>query len=131
MLARLALKISDVDITAAVAANHHDFHSGHMRRSRVSPVRRGRDKADGAMKVAARAMIGADRKEARVFALSTRIRLKRNGVVACYRAQHRIELGDQLVVTFHLRPWSKRMRTGKLWPCHRNHFCSGIELHRA
>ena len=82
VLRRLGAQIVDVDIAARIAGDHHHFHAGHLRGSRIGAVRRGGDQADVAMRLAARGMIGADRQQTGIFALRAGIRLQRDRVVA-------------------------------------------------
>ena len=57
----LDAQITDVDVAARVAGDHHDLHAGHAGGGRIGAVRRRRDKTCLAMRLAARGVIGADR----------------------------------------------------------------------
>ena len=59
-------------------------------------MRRRRDKADIALRVAAAQVIFADREEAGVFALRTRIWLHAHSIETGDRFEHCLELGDHL-----------------------------------
>ncbi len=94
----LGLQVRDVDVAVVVALHDDDIHAAHLRRGRIGAVRALRDQADLAMRLAARAVIGADREQARVLALRARVRLQADRVVAGALDQHLLELLDQLLV---------------------------------
>ena len=82
VLLGLGAQVGEIDVAVVVAAHHDDIHAGHMRRRRIGAVRGGGNQADGAMALAAAAMIGADGQQSGVFALRAGIRLQRNRVIA-------------------------------------------------
>jgi hypothetical protein len=69
--ARSMLPCSSQATTTTSQARHH-------RAGRVGAVRRGRDQADVAVPLAARQVVGADHRAARVLALRARVRLQRD-----------------------------------------------------
>ena len=82
MLRGFDAQIIDIDVAARVAFDDDDIHADHLRRCWIGAVRGGGDQADGAVGLAARGMIAADREQAGIFALRAGIRLQRNRVIA-------------------------------------------------
>ena len=93
VLLGLRLEVGDVDVAVVEAAHHDDIHARHGRAGRIGAVRRGRDQADGAMRVAARQMIAADGEQPGIFALASGVGLQRHGIEAGYLGQPRFEVG--------------------------------------
>ena len=75
-------EVGEVDVAVGVAVDDDHLHADHLRRRRVGAVRRRRNQAHVAVALAARAVVAADRQQARVLALRARVRLQRDRVVA-------------------------------------------------
>ena len=80
---------------------------------------------------AAARVIRLDDEQPRVLALRAGIGLQRHGGVARRRAQHALEIGDDLAIAFRLVGRRKRMELAELRPRHRDHLRRRVELHRA
>ena len=65
-------------LPASVVLHDDDLHPRHHRARRIRPVRRLRNQAHVAMRVAARFVILADHEQARVLALRPGVRLQRH-----------------------------------------------------
>ena len=89
------------------------------------------NEADVAMRLAAARVPGLDREQARVLALRAGIRLQRHRRVAGDRAQHPLEVGDELAIAFRLVGRRERVNIGERRPRHRNHLARRVQLHRA
>jgi hypothetical protein len=87
VLLRLGAEVGHVHVAVAVAGDHDDLHAGHHRARRVGAVRGGRDQAHVALRLAPRAVPGADRQQARVLALAAGVGLERDGGEARHRAE--------------------------------------------
>ena len=92
----LCLQVGDIDIAVVVAGYQHNLHADHLRAGGISPMRRRRNEADIALRVAAAQVIFANREEAGVFALRTRIWLHAHSIETGDRFEHCLELGDHL-----------------------------------
>ena len=75
MLVDLGVEVVEVDVAVVVAGDHDDAHAGHHRAGGVGAVRAGRDQADVALGLAARAVVGADREQAGELALGAGVGL--------------------------------------------------------
>ena len=75
----LGLEIGQVDIALPVAGDDDDPHPGHLRRGGIGAVRRRRNQAHIAMRLAARGVVGLDDQQARVLALGAGVGLQRDG----------------------------------------------------
>ena len=106
----LAREIADIDVAADIAGHHHHLHPGHMGGGRIGAVRRGGDQAHLAVRLAARCVIGADRKQPGIFALRARIRLQRDRIIACDVAQPFFQPGEQRVIARRLLARRERMK---------------------
>ena len=131
ILLRLFTNVIDIDVAILVAARDHHGHAGHLRRGGIGAVRGFRNQAHIAVTFAARAVIGANGKQAGEFALRTGIRLQADRVVAGDLDQHRFKLVDELLVTKGLIGRCQRMDVGEFGPGHRDHLGGGVEFHRA
>ena len=129
--ARLGLEVGHVDVAVGVAGDDDDAHAGHLRRRRIGAVRGGRNQADVAMPFAAARVIRLDHEQPRVLALRAGIGLQRHRGVAGGRAQHPLEIGDDLGVALGLVGRRERMELAELRPRHRDHLGRRVELHRA
>ena len=127
----LGTQVTDVDIAAGVAGDHHDVHADHRGRGRIGAMGRGGDQADLAVAFAARGMIAADRKQPGIFALRARIRLQRDRVIAGDVAQPLFQPRKQRVIARGLLARRKRMQRGELRPGQRDHLGRRIQLHGA
>ncbi|KAG1453607.1 hypothetical protein G6F57_015691 [Rhizopus arrhizus] len=123
--------VFDIDVAVGVGLGHHHLHAAHLRRGRVGAMRRVRNQADIAMTFAPRAVVGADRQQAGVFALRAGVRLQADRVVTGALHQHRFQRVDQFLVAQRLVGRHQRMDLRELRPGHRNHLGGGVELHRA
>ena len=71
-------KVGDVNVAIGVARDGDDFHSGHDGAGGIGAVRGSGNKANVAMRLAARFVIRADDEQPGVFALRTGVGLQRN-----------------------------------------------------
>ena len=94
-------------------------------------MRRRRDQADVAVRLAARRVIGLDDQQSRVLALRAGVGLQRDRRVAGDRAEHALELGDHLAIADRLVGRRERMDVRELAPRDRDHLARRVELHRA
>ncbi len=131
VLLRVDADVVQVDVAVGIGLGHHDLHAAHLCRGRVGAVRRIRDQADVAMALAARAVVGADRQQAGVFALRAGVRLQADRVIAGALHQHRFQTVDQFLVAGGLVGRGQRVDVGELRPGHRDHLGGGVELHGA
>ena len=105
----LCLQVGNIDIAVVVAGHQHNLHADHLRAGGISPMRRRRNEADIALRVAAAQVIFANREEAGVFALRTGIWLHAHCIETGDRFEHCLELGDHLQVAGHLLDRRKRV----------------------
>ena len=124
-------EIVDIHVALVITADQYYAHAGHHRRGRVGTVRRGRDQTDVAMLVAIGFMELADRQQAGILALRTRVGLHADGIEAGDLAQHGFQLVDHDLVTLGLCQGCKGMQLAKFGPGDRDHFGGGVELHGA
>lgn len=130
VLNHLGFQVFQIDIPMVVAIDDHHVHAGHHSAGRVGAVGGRRDQRHVAVAVALRFVESADRKQARIFSLSAGIGLERTGRKSGHFAEPGFEFPENLLIPKGLINWSKRMDIRKLRPAYRNHFRSGIELHR-
>ena len=78
VLGDLGAQVVEVDVAELVAGDHDDLHAGQHRARGVRAVRARRDQADGAVLVAARAVVAADREQPGELALASGVRLQRD-----------------------------------------------------
>ena len=96
--------------------DHDDAHARHHRAGGVRAVRAGRDQADVAVIVAARAVVAADREQPGELALGAGVRLQRHRVVAGDRDQPPLEVVDQPQVAVGLVERRERVDGRELRP---------------
>ena len=89
----LCLEVGKVDVALRVAAHDDHLQAGHHGAGRVGAVRARRDQAHVPARVAAAAVVGADRQQAGELALAAGIGLQADRVVAGDRQQHRLRAG--------------------------------------
>ena len=104
---------------------------GHRRAGRVGAMRRGRDQANIAMRLAARRMPAADRQQAGIFALRSGIRLQRNRRESGQFPQPLGQPLDQHAKPVGLILRRKRVHVGKSRQRNRDHLGGRVQLHRA
>jgi hypothetical protein len=92
VLLALRPQVAEVHVAVLIARGHHHLHAGHLRAGRIGAVRRGRDQADVAMRLAAARVPRLDRQQARVFTLRAGIRLQADAGIAGGLAQPRAQL---------------------------------------
>jgi hypothetical protein len=131
VLRRARAQVGDVDVPARVAGDRDDPEARHHRARRVRPVRRDRDQADVAARVAAAPVVRADREQARVLALGARVRLQRHRGEAGDLGEPLLEVREDLGVALGLRLRRERVELRELRPAHRDHLGGPVELHRA
>ena len=76
-------------------------------------------------------MIGANGEQARILALSARVRLETHGVVSRNFTQLGAEIFGEFSVTLSLIRRCKGVYVGKFRPGNGQHLCGGVELHGA
>ncbi len=127
----LGAKVVEVDVAELVGRDDDDAHAGEDGRRGVGAVRGLRDEAHGALVVAARAVVAADREQAGELALAARVRLQRDGVVAGHVGEPALELVDQLEGPGDVGRGRERVEGRELGPGDGLHLGGGVELHRA
>ncbi|MCY1368933.1 hypothetical protein D9M69_559460 [compost metagenome] len=90
-----------------------------------------RNQANVAISLPTTGVIRTDGEQPRVFALRAGIGLQRHSVVTGCRAEHLLQLLDQLLISLGLFGWRERMQGAKLGPGDRDHLAGGVELHGA
>ena len=131
MLLGLGLHVGHVHVAVFVGFHHHHLHAQHLRGSRVGTVRRLRNQADGAVRVATAGVVAADSQQAGVLALRAGVRLHGDGVKAGNSQQLLLQAGYHFQVAGGLLARGERVHVGEFWPGHRNHLAGGIQLHGA
>ena len=124
-------EIGDIDIAPLVAGNHHNFHTGHMRRRRIGAVRRGGNQTHLAMAFTTALVISANGQQAGILTLRAGIGLQKNGVIAGNLAQLLLQIAEHGVIARSLFGWRKGMNSAEFRPGDGNHFRRGVELHSA
>ena len=109
VLVGLLLEVVEVDVAAVVARHDDDAHPRHRGARRVRAVRRCRDQADDASRLAAVAVEGADREQPGELALRAGVGLERHRVVAGDLAQPAFEIREQLDVALRLLDRGERV----------------------
>ena len=131
MLLRLGAEVGEVHVAVAVAGDHDDLHPRHHRARRIGAVRGGGDQAHVALRLAPRAVPGADRQQARVLALAAGIGLERDGGEARRRAEPIREPPRELRIALRLVRRREGMRVREAGKGHRHHLGGGVQLHGA
>ena len=106
---QLRPQVVEVDVARIVGRDDRDVEPCHHGAGGVGAVGARRDEADRAVVVASRAVIGADRQQARQLALTAGVGLHADGVVPGDLGQRGLQLGDQRP---HARPTDRPVRTG-------------------
>ena len=127
----LLAEIGDVDVPVRRARHDDDAHAGHDGAGMIGAVRRRRNQTDVALRLAAILEVSVNHHQAGELALRARVRLQRDGGKAGDRAQHRLELAEDLGVALRLIDRRERMQRAKLRPGDRQHLGRRVQLHRA
>ena len=126
----LVAEILKVDITIRRRFHHHDLHPGHLGAGRVGAMGGHRDQADIAI-LTARAVIGCNRQQPRIFPLRAAVGLHGKRVIAGDRAQLVHQIADRLGIARRLIARRKGMQRAEFGPCQRHHLGRRVQLHRA
>jgi len=124
-------QVGQVDIAIGEARDRDDAHAGHDRAGGIRPVRAGRDQADVAMRLAARAVIFSNDEESRVFARRAGIRLQRDAREASDFREPALELLAHFGVARGLLGRREGMQLAEFRPRHGQHLAGRVQLHRA
>ena len=128
---RLLAEVGEVDVALAIALDRNDRHACDDRGGGVRAVRRGRDEAHIAVRLAAVLVVRADDEHARVLALRASVRLEAHRREARRLAEPRLERAEHLGVSEPLLSRCKRVDLTELGPGHGDHLARRVELHRA
>ena len=131
VLLTLGLQVGHVHVAVLVAFGHHHLHAHHLGAGGVGAVRAGGDQANVAVALALGAVVGLNDQETRVFALTARVGLQADALVARRLAQPVAQLLVQQLVTCQLVGWGKGVHASKLGPGDGNHLAGRVELHGA
>ena len=128
---RLGLQIGQVHFPVRRVGHHHHRHARHRRAGRVGAVGGGRDQHHVALRLAARAMVGADDQQARELPLGAGVGLQRHRGKPGDGAQRRLHVAQDLCVALDLACRHEGVDAAEALPGHRQHLGGRIELHRA
>mmetsp|Transcript_26909 Transcript_26909/g.70705 ORF Transcript_26909/g.70705 Transcript_26909/m.70705 type:complete len:296 (-) Transcript_26909:1343-2230(-) len=131
VLLALGLQVSIVNLAVRPYFDVDHLHPRHHGRGRVGAVRRRRHQADVTVVIAPGVVVPTDGHEASQFALSTRVGLERQVVVARYIAEHLLRLLKERQVPLRLVKRSVRVHVCKRRHGHPLHLDRRVELHRA
>ena len=127
----LAAQILHINVAALGAAHDDDIQPGHDGAGRVGAVGGGGDEADGAVRLFAGGVIGADGEQSGILALAAGVGLQRDGGEAGDFAQPGLKFGDHVADALGVSVGRERVQVGDAGPRDRHHFSGGVELHGA
>ena len=131
MLLSLGAEVGHIDVAHFIALGHDHFHARHHGTGRIGAVGRCGDQRHLAMTLATAAVVLVDDHQPRIFALSARVRLERDGIEAGDLAQRLLQFIENGLVACGLIERHEWMDAGKLRQADRVQLAGGIQLHGA
>ena len=131
VLIELRLQVINIHIAIAVTADNHHLHARHHGRGRVGAMRGRWDQANGAVRIAARKMPGANGKKPRIFTLAAGIGLQRHSSETGDARQPGFQPADHGDVARRLIHRREGVDIAKAREGHRNHLGRCVQLHGA
>ena len=131
VLGDFRVQVINVDVALLITGDHNDLHTRQDGAGRVGAVSARRNQADVAVSITAGEVVAANRKQARVFTLASRVGLQRHRVVTGEFGEPGFQVRHQYQVARHVGGGGEGVEASKFGPGHRLHFGGGVELHGA